>query len=86
MRDTTGNWRAVSVLRKELSMIVCDWDHEDCFAARTKTRYGKATIYCDCLVDCDFPDRKDCPFYKKGKTIPVKREDAVIPFGWKGEE
>lgn len=38
----------------------CIWDHPDCFAL---VRDGK----CSALSDVRFPDRDDCPFYKRDR-------------------
>ena len=65
-------------------MIKCEWDHDDCFASERKQRYGQSQLTCSILTDCDFPKRKDCPFYKKQEQ-PTKLEDVVIPFEWKGD-
>ena len=56
-------------------MIECLWNHPDCLAARKRTTvYGRETYECTILNDCDFPKRKDCPFFKKNKRY-AKEDD-----------
>lgn len=43
----------------------CTWKHKDCFAYDTDNNGN-----CDALSDCDFPNRKDCPFYKHKSLVP----------------
>ena len=55
--------------------IPCIWNHPDCKCGTERIRKGEKIHECNVLIDNDFPNRTDCPFYKPG----VKRNKITIP-------
>lgn len=57
--------------------IICDWGHPDCQNGSKDIRNGYL-FRCHILTDCDFPNRKDCPFYKRDKAYIPDGHDTYI--------
>ena len=55
--------------------ILCNWKHPDCKNA-SKDRFHQ--IKCHALTDCYFPERKDCPFYKKNEKYTQDALDKQL--------
>lgn len=54
---------------------MCEWYHPDCKNAVKET---SSRIRCFALIDCEFPNRDDCPFYKPDKTYKFDVVDLYM--------
>ena len=50
-----------------MQSIKCEWNHPECVNAVVKQQFERLYTACTALENCEFPKRKDCPFYKPQK-------------------
>ena len=57
--------------------IQCAWNHPDCRCGTVRNRQGEKIHECNVLINCDFPGRTDCPFYKPGPSKGINIPDSI---------